>query len=197
MSKLLILDAGTGLLDIIESYVTPHMSERSEGTEISLLVIHGISHLDGTFHDGDYKESVIHAYLSGRESHPDYSNLFEEGASKETSCHFMIYRDGTVVQYVPTTMKAWHAGVSSFEGQEGCNDFSIGIEMEGDWAHNGSYTKAQYETLARLTKAIQAAYPAITHERIAGHSDIAPGRKTDPGDGFDWDYYRSLINPDR
>ncbi|MNC67658.1 1,6-anhydro-N-acetylmuramyl-L-alanine amidase AmpD [compost metagenome] len=96
------------------------------------------------------------------------------------------------MQYVPFGARAWHAGVSSWEGREACNDFSIGIELEG--TDELPYEEAQYLTLAGLTRAMSGQYPAITPERIVGHCDIAPGRKTDPGDSFEWAHYRHLLN---
>ena len=103
----------------------------------------------------------------------------------------MIRRDGTLEQYVPFEQRAWHAGVSSFEGSEGCNDFSIGIELEG--TDCTQYTEHQYQSLIKATQQIQLKYPSITLPRIVGHSDIAPGRKTDPGSEFDWKRYLGLL----
>ena len=103
----------------------------------------------------------------------------------------MIRRDGEVVQYVSFLDRAWHAGKSQFAGRENCNDFAIGIELEG--TDDGGYTEVQYAQLAVVTRAIQATYPAISAERIVGHSDVAPGRKTDPGSSFSWDRFRQLL----
>ena len=104
------------------------------------------------------------------------------------SSHLLIDREGAITQFVPFDQRAWHAGVSDFEGRSNCNDFSIGIEMEG--SDNIAYTDIQYSVLAKVTALLLAHYPAITSERIVGHSDIAPGRKTDPGPAFDWPRYR-------
>ena len=107
------------------------------------------------------------------------------------SRHLLIERDGSLTQFVGFDQRAWHAGASSFEGRDNCNDFSIGIELEG--CDSEAYTDAQYKMLAAITGELMAAYPAITPDRITGHSDIAPGRKTDPGPGFDWQRFRALL----
>jgi AmpD protein len=105
------------------------------------------------------------------------------------SSHLLIRRDGEIVQYVPFGARAWHAGASSFAGRERCNDYSIGVELEG--TDTVPYTDPQYAALAAATRALMAAYPAITPDRIAGHSEVAPGRKTDPGPAFDWARFRA------
>ena len=107
------------------------------------------------------------------------------------SAHFLIERDGTVTQFVSCNERAWHAGVSSFEGRETCNDFSVGIELEG--TDDLPFTDAQYLALTALTRQLQNAYTGITAQRICGHSDVAPGRKTDPGPAFDWARYRAAL----
>jgi AmpD protein len=109
---------------------------------------------------------------------------FETIAGLRVSAHACIFRDGAVTQYVPFDRRAWHAGVSSYAGRERCNDYSIGVELEG--SDNLPFTDGQYASLAGLAQALLRRYPAITPQRIAGHSDIAPGRKTDPGPCFDW-----------
>ena len=109
----------------------------------------------------------------------------------KVSAHFLIERDGKITQFVSCLDRAWHAGVSSFEGREVCNDFSLGIELEG--TDELPFTDAQYDALVALTLQLQGAYPAITVQRICGHSDVAPGRKTDPGPAFDWQRYRGAL----
>ena len=116
---------------------------------------------------------------------------FEGIAHLRVSAHFLIERDGTVTQFVSCRDRAWHAGISSFEGREVCNDFSLGIELEG--TDELPFTDAQYAALIDLARQLLLAYPAITHQRICGHSDIAPGRKTDPGPAFDWRRFRSAL----
>ena len=109
----------------------------------------------------------------------------------QVSAHLLIRRNGELIQFVPFDKRAWHAGKSSFEGRDCCNDFSIGIELEG--CDDEAYQSAQYDRLVEGTRDLMAVYPGITQERIVGHSDIAPGRKTDPGPAFDWDYFRRLL----
>ena len=158
-----------------------HFNERPEGEEISLLVIHNISLPAGQFGTGD-----VDALFCGTLDcckHPSYQDL--EGL--RVSSHFFIDRIGRLFQYVSCLDRAWHAGVSSFEGRENCNDFSIGVELEG--THSTPYERVQYETLARLTDALAEAYPI---KYVTGHSMIAPLRKTDPGPAFDWLMYESL-----
>jgi N-acetyl-anhydromuramoyl-L-alanine amidase len=107
------------------------------------------------------------------------------------SAHALIRRDGQIVQYVPFAERAWHAGQSTYRGRSGCNDFSIGVELEG--GDDTPYADAQYPALAALTAALLAAYPSLTPQAIAGHSDVSPGRKTDPGPSFDWPRFRELL----
>ena len=164
---------------------SPHCDDRPDLQDISLLVIHNIS-LPPRVFGGPWIDDLFLGRLDP-EAHP----CFAEIATLRVSAHLLIRRDGRIIQYVPFHGRAWHAGVSCFEGREACNDFSIGIELEG--ADDSPYTTAQYERLAAITRALQAAYPAITPERITGHSDIAPGRKTDPGAAFDWGRYRRML----
>ena len=151
---------------------------RPAQTDVSLLVIHNISLPPGEF-GGDSIERFFTNNLDHR-LHP----FFKEIADVRVSAHLLIRRDGSVVQFVPLNKRAWHAGVSLFEGRENCNDFSVGIELEG--TDTCPYTDLQYDALSRLTPAIQGYYPQITPDRIIGHSQIAPERKTDPGPAFDW-----------
>jgi AmpD protein len=118
-------------------------------------------------------------------AHPYFAQL----AGLRVSSHLLIRRDGEIVQYVPFGARAWHAGASSFAGRERCNDYSVGVELEG--TDTVPYTDPQYAALAAATRALMAAYPAITPDRIAGHSEVAPGRKTDPGPAFDWVRFRA------
>ncbi|UTA48891.1 1,6-anhydro-N-acetylmuramyl-L-alanine amidase AmpD [Simiduia sp. 21SJ11W-1] len=165
--------------------VSPNFNDRPAQTSISLLVIHNISLPPGEFGGADIERLFTNS-LDTR-AHPFYAEL--EGL--EVSAHAYIRRDGELVQFVPLNRRAWHAGQSFFEGRENCNDFSIGIELEG--ADDIPYTQAQYDVLATLTRTLMQAYPDILPRRIVGHSDIAPERKTDPGPAFDWAYYKSLI----
>ena len=143
-----------------------------------MIVIHGISLPPGDF-GGPHIESLFTNTLDWNE-HP----YFQEIRGLEVSSHLLIRRDGEIVQFVPFGRRAWHAGASSFRGRECCNDFSIGIELEG--TDDEPYTDRQYDELSAVISAIMVAYPAISARGIAGHCDIAPGRKTDPGPAFDW-----------
>jgi AmpD protein len=165
---------------------SPNQDCRPEGGAIDLLVIHNISLPPGEF-GGNWVDDLFMNCLDPN-AHPYFATI----ASRQVSSHLLIRRDGELIQYVPLHMRAWHAGESCFDDKERCNDFSIGIELEG--SDDTPYTDAQYTTLAEVTAEIQDLFPAITTDRIAGHSDIAPGRKTDPGPEFDWDRYRSLID---
>lgn len=163
---------------------SPHFDERPEGEIPSLLVIHNISLPPGEF-GGHYIDQLFTGTLNPQE-HP----YFAEIQHLRVSAHCLIRRDGQIVQYVPFDKRAWHAGVSLFEGRERCNDFSIGIELEG--TDTTDFTPAQYQSLQQLTQQLMQHYN-IVPERITGHSDIAPGRKTDPGPHFDWQRYKRQI----
>lgn len=172
----------------IQHCPSPNFNERPRG-EISLLVLHNISLPPGQFGTGQVQAFFTNCLQA--DAHPYFTGI----ASMTVSAHFLIERDGTLVQFVSCLDRAWHAGVSSFEGRENCNDFSLGIELEG--TDHLPFTDAQYAALVDLTRALQAAYPAITAARICGHSDIAPGRKTDPGPAFDWARLRSALMTDK
>ncbi len=161
---------------------SPHFDDRPAGTRVSLVVIHAISLPPGEF-GGDWIDALFMGTLDP-EAHP----YFREIEGLRVSAHFLIRRDGAVIQYVPTDKRAWHAGASSWNGCERCNDFSIGIELEG--ADDVPFAEPQYAALADLTRSLKARYGAL---EVAGHSDIAPGRKTDPGPWFDWERYRAAI----
>ncbi|KPA88355.1 MULTISPECIES: 1,6-anhydro-N-acetylmuramyl-L-alanine amidase AmpD [Pseudomonas] len=178
------LDPATGWCQAVVHCPSPNFNERPEG-EVSLLVIHNISLPPGQFGTGKVQE-----FFQNRldiTEHPYFDGI----AHLRVSAHFLIERDGKVTQFVSCLERAWHAGVSSFEGRETCNDFSLGIELEG--TDDLPFTEAQYHSLIALTRQLMATYPAITPQRICGHSDIAPGRKTDPGEGFDWGRFRAAL----
>ena len=153
--------------------------------EISLLVIHNISLPPGEF-GGGYIEKLFTNSLDPND-HPYFSEIYD----LKVSSHLLIQRDGSLVQFVPFNKKAWHAGVSSFKGRENCNEFSIGIELEG--TDENAYTDDQYRALIDITKELMLVFQDIKKENIVGHSDIAPGRKTDPGKAFNWHYYLSNL----
>ncbi|EKF74243.1 N-acetyl-anhydromuranmyl-L-alanine amidase [Alcanivorax hongdengensis A-11-3] len=164
---------------------SPNYNERPDPTDISLLVIHNISLPPGQF-GGPYIEDLFLNRLSA-DAHPYFRDIHQ----LTVSSHFLVRRDGSLLQFVDCDQRAWHAGVSEFAGRENCNDFSLGIELEG--ADDIPYEPPQYGTLVALTALLQARYPAITDRRITGHQDIAPGRKTDPGPAFDWTEYRRRL----
>lgn len=164
---------------------SPNCSPRAEQDVISLLLIHNISLPPGEF-GGTYIDQLFLNTLP-RNDHP----YFQEIADHRVSSHLLIDRAGELRQYVPFSMKAWHAGESCFEGRANCNDFSIGIELEG--TDNEPFTGNQYEALAAVTRLLLEEYPNLSADRIVGHSDVAPGRKTDPGPCFDWHRYKASV----
>lgn len=164
---------------------SPNCDARPSGTAIDLLVIHNISLPPGEF-GGPWIDALFTNRLD-RHAHPSFESIH----GMRVSSHLLIRRDGEVVQYVAFDRRAWHAGVSNYQGRERCNDFSIGIELEG--SDTTAFTEAQYAALLPVTRAIMAAYPGISAHRITGHQHIAPGRKTDPGPYFDWNRYRGAL----
>ncbi|NVJ51143.1 MAG: 1,6-anhydro-N-acetylmuramyl-L-alanine amidase AmpD [Gammaproteobacteria bacterium] len=169
----------------VQQLPSPHFNQRPAGVVVNLLVLHNISLPPGEFGNG-YVEQFFLGKLDAT-AHP----YFDEIAELKVSAHYFITRTGAITEFVNPQLRAWHAGVSSWQGETNCNDFSIGIELEG--TDHLPYQSAQYQALAELTVSLMQAYPAITAERIVGHSDIAPKRKTDPGPAFDWDYFRQLL----
>ena len=168
---------------------SPNFGPRPKGAGISLLVIHNISLPPGQFGGPEIEDFFCNRLDAS--AHP----FFQTIAGVEVSSHLLIRRDGSVIQFVNLHDRAWHAGRSSFEGREECNDYSIGIELEG--TDHIPYTGAQYRQLAIVAREIMAAWPEITPARITGHSDIAPGRKTDPGPAFDWPLFRDMVHSGR
>jgi len=179
------LDPASGWCHGIRHCPSPNFNARPQG-EISLLVIHNISLPPGQFGTGKVQEFFQNRLVA--DEHP----YFAEIAALQVSAHFLIERDGDVTQFVSCLERAWHAGISKFDGRENCNDFSIGIELEG--TDDLPFTEAQYAALIEVIRLLQSAYPGLTLERICGHSDIAPGRKTDPGPAFDWARLRQALS---
>lgn len=173
----------SGLLEGARYIPSPNCDERPSGCAPDLLVIHNIS-LPPNEYGGD---GVIELFTNRLDpaAHPYYLTIQD----LKVSTHFWIRRDGEIIQFVPCGKRAWHAGVSSWRGKECCNDFSIGVELEG--SDFEPFTDQQYTALVELTLALRAAYPIVD---ITGHSDIAPGRKTDPGPYFDWSRYRNSVS---
>ena len=177
-------DLVSGLVEGVRYIPSPNCDPRPEGMAPEVLVIHSISLPPGQF-GGPGIEQLFCNHLNPEE-HPYYREI----QNMQVSAHFLVRRNGEVIQFVPLHRRAWHAGQSSCEGRTRVNDFSIGIELEG--ADDQPFEPAQYQALAELTHAIRQISPAITPERIYGHADISPGRKTDPGPSFDWQRYRAL-----
>lgn len=180
------INTKTGLLDIASHIISDNFDARPESRAISLIVVHNISLPPGKF-GGPYISQLFTNQLK-KDEHPYFEKVFQ----LRVSSHILIRRDGEIIQYVPFHSRAWHAGVSEYQGEQHCNDFSIGIELEG--TDDLPFEQVQYEKLALLIKELQRSYPSIANNAITGHSDIAPGRKTDPGPAFDWDHLNQLIN---
>ena len=161
---------------------SPNCDERPEGCEISLLVVHGMS-----LPPGQYGGPEIDRFFTNTldaAAHPYFAQI----SDLRVSSHLLIRRDGEIVQYVPFRKRAWHAGDSCYRGRMACNDFSIGIELEGQ--DDEPYTDVQYEVLAGVVKALIEAFPGLSANTLVGHCDISPQRKTDPGPAFDWQRLR-------
>lgn len=179
------INPSTALLEPVIYRPSPHQDERPMDMSIDMIVIHGIS-----LPPGQYGSSYIEDFFCGKldtRLHPYFSSI----ASLRVSAHLLIKRTGAIIQFVPFTQRAWHAGESQFAGRTRCNDFSIGIELEG--TDDVPYEAAQYTALTHVIRLLQQTYPTITRDRVVGHADIAPGRKTDPGPVFDWLYLENSL----
>ncbi|MGE0115928.1 MAG: 1,6-anhydro-N-acetylmuramyl-L-alanine amidase AmpD [Steroidobacteraceae bacterium] len=179
------IDTASGLLSGARQVASPNFDERPAAVMPELIIVHGISLPPGEY-GGLWIDKLFTNTLP-----PDVHPYFRQIEGMQVSSHLLIRRDGEVVQYVPFHLRAWHAGASNYCGRERCNDFSIGIELEG--SDDTAYEAEQYRELAWVILALCAAYPSLSLERIVGHSDVAPGRKTDPGNGFDWPRLRALL----
>lgn len=180
------IDLKTGLLEGAKQRPSANHNTRPAEASIDMIVVHGISLPPAEFGSGS-----IEQFFCGSldfNAHPYFRTI----SHLNVAAHLLIDRQGEVTQFVPFQQRAWHAGQSLFQGRDNCNDFSIGIELEG--TDDIPYEKIQYQQLANIIKLLQNAYPEIVRERIVGHSDIAPGRKTDPGPLFDWLYLDSLLS---
>jgi len=164
---------------------SPHHNARPQGAGIDLIVLHAIS-----LPPGEFEPQPVTDFFMGNldtEQHPAFAGL--EGV--RVSAHFVVDREGKIAQFVPLSRRAWHAGESSWEGREDCNDYAIGIEMIGDEQH--PFTAAQYRETARLCRVLMQHFPAISRRRIVGHQDVAPGRKWDPGRQWEWQRFRRSL----
>lgn len=180
------IDPVSGLIDIARQVPSPNFDERPDGCEPELIVIHNISLPPGQFGGPE-----IDAFFTNKlkaSAHPYFAGIVD----MQVSSHVLIRRDGQITQYVPLTKRAWHAGRSCYNSRTACNDFSIGIELEG--TDDIPYTEAQYDKLIALINTLLMAYPGLSAEGIVGHCDIAPDRKTDPGESFDWRRLKSSVN---
>lgn len=183
------INSKTGLLDAAKHVASPNCDQRPPDCQPELIVIHCISLPPGQF-GGPWIEKFF-----SNELPPDEHPYFREICRQKVSAHLLIRRDGELVQFVPFHQRAWHAGESAYCGRAACNDFSIGIELEG--TDDGSFEMTQYQRLCQVVMALCKAYPCLTTDKIAGHSDISPGRKLDPGPGFEWKVLdRFLQNPE-
>jgi len=179
------VDPGTGLLGGARYVHSPNQDARPPGATLDLIVVHGIGLPPGEF-GGPWVERLFTNALPG-DAHPFFATIVD----LRVSTHLFIRRDGEVVQFVPFHARAWHAGPSSWRNRVACNDFSIGIELEG--ADEVPYTDAQYERTASAVAALCRSYETLAPNALAGHSDVAPGRKSDPGPAFDWERLHSGI----
>ena len=185
LADVLKIDAKSSLLKPIRFLPSPHHDDRPSGTSIDMIVIHGIS-----LPPGEFGSQSVETFFCGHldfSSHPSFISI----QNLRVSSHLFIKRTGEIIQFVPFSKRAWHAGQSFFMGKTSCNDFSIGIELEG--TDELPYEKVQYSQLGQAVKLLMQHYPMITPNRIVGHVDIAPGRKTDPGPSFDWALLRTHI----
>jgi AmpD protein len=180
------VDLDSGLMRSVRQVASPNFDARPTGVEADLIVVHGISLPPGEF-GGPWIERLFTNTLP-LDLHP----YFAEIGALRVSSHLLVARDGDLTQFVKFTDRAWHAGQSSYDGRPACNDFSIGVELEG--VDTLDYEAAQYDVLAAVVAALCEAYPRLSADRVVGHSDVSPGRKTDPGPAFDWERARRAIS---
>ena len=180
------VDTATGLLADARQVLSPNCDDRPNGCQPDLIIIHGISLPPGEF-GGPYIDQFFTNCLA-----QDEHEYFSEIVGLRVSAHLVIRRDGELVQYVSVHRRAWHAGESCFERRHACNDYSVGIELEG--VDDEHYEDTQYSKLAALVAALLKAYPSLSSQRIVGHSDVSSGRKTDPGPAFDWEHFGRLLH---
>lgn len=179
------LNLSTGLLEGVQFIPSPNHDERPDQQAVDLIVVHGISLPPGEF-GGCGIDNLFTNCLDPNE-HP----YFREIEGLRVSSHFLIRRDGEIKQYVPVNKRAWHAGQSSHKGRHACNDYSVGIELEGE--DNTAYESVQYEQLLSVIVSLMTVFPTIGADDVVGHADIAPGRKTDPGEAFNWTDFRRKL----
>ena len=179
------IEPSTGLLTRVRQVLSTHFDDRPGGAVPELIIVHGIS-----LPPGEYGGASIEQLFTGtlpRHAHPFFATI----PPGRVSAHVLVRRDGTPVQFVPFGARAWHAGISEYQGRPSCNDYSVGIELEG--TDTTPYEEVQYRTLTAVIAALLACYPTLAATRVVGHSDVAPGRKLDPGAKFDWPYLKKLL----
>jgi len=179
------IETDTGWLTSVRRVVSPNCDQRPPGSTLELIVVHGISLPPGEFGGPAIEQFFLNRLVS--EEHPYFRTIID----LRVSSHVMISRQGEPTQYVPFGKRAWHAGQSCYGDRDECNDFSVGIELEG--TDDSPYEYVQYERLAELVRVLRRAYPSLQDAEIVGHSDIAPGRKSDPGACFDWALLGDLL----
>lgn len=179
------LDRSSGLVHPADHVASPNCDQRPAGAEIDVLVVHCISLPPGRY-GGSYIEQLFCNSLD-----PAQHEYFAQICHLTVSAHFLVRRDGALIQFVPTHLRAWHAGECAYRDRKNVNDFSLGVELEG--TDDTAFTDVQYGVLGELTGVLMRAYPALSTSGLVGHSDIAPGRKTDPGEYFDWERYFRLV----
>lgn len=180
------IDTRSGLLKQTKFVCSPNCDDRPDNIKPDLIVIHNISLPPGEF-GGPWIDALFTNQLTP-DAHPYFATIHQ----MEVSSHVLIRRNGEIIQYVPFHKRAWHAGQSEYQGRKRCNDFSIGIELEG--CDDKPFTEEQYQSLSELIHALTTSYPTLSTSHITGHSDIAPGRKTDPGPCFEWQKLHNLLN---
>lgn len=185
-NRSLFIDTRSGLLEQARYVASPNYDQRPPDAVPELIIVHGIS-LPPDEYGGPWIDRLFTNTLPS-DRHPYFAAI----AHLKVSSHVLVRRDGEMVQYVPFHLRAWHAGASNYCGRERCNDFSIGVELEG--SDELPYEPIQYRQLVAVIAALCRAYPSLSPDRIAGHSEVAPGRKTDPGEAFDWKRLRAMLN---
>ena len=181
----MIIDRASGWVEGVRRVPSPNCDERPDADDLGLIVIHGISLPPGEFGGAWIERLFCNDLPPG--GHPYFAKI----QGLKVSAHLLVDRAGALTQFVPFARRAWHAGVSAYRGRPACNDFSIGIELEG--SDDVAYTRPQYVALAGVIKALRRAYPRLRRADVVGHSDIAPGRKTDPGAAFEWRRLQALL----
>lgn len=182
-------DADTGLIEGARQVQSPNYDQRPQPNDVDTLIIHAIS-----LPPGKFGGEAIEKYFCNQLDHGQHP-FYKEIAGTRVSSHLLIHRDGELVQFVPLHQRAWHAGESECRGRKNVNDFSIGVELEG--CDDEPFEDLQYNKLAEVTKLLTGIFHNLSTDQIYGHSDISPGRKTDPGPRFDWQRYRLLCQQTR